>query len=124
MENIVSYGLEETLSSILVSLANFFGTTTETILENAPEWLAKYGWYVTLSDKILDALFGGFFLSSILSIGVFGVLYELKVSSRKILITVFTFFGVILIGSCLFHILPCLVAPEITGLDALIKALK
>lgn len=44
----MSLTLEQTLASILQSLANFFGVTTQTIMENAPMWLAKYGWYVTV----------------------------------------------------------------------------
>lgn len=46
----MSLTLEQTLASILQSLANFFGVTTQTIMENAPMWLAKYGWYVTVKD--------------------------------------------------------------------------
>ena len=53
-EQALAPSLEQTLNLILSALANFFGTTTQAIMANAPEWLAKYGWYVTL-DLVIDA---------------------------------------------------------------------
>ena len=53
--------LEQTLNMILSALANFFGTTTENIMANAPMWLAKYGWYSMLrNDLPLWMLSGAF----------------------------------------------------------------
>ncbi len=57
----MSLTLEQTLASILQSLANFFGVTTQTIMENAPMWLAKYGWYVTVKDLGFNIFVGGFY---------------------------------------------------------------
>lgn len=57
----MSLTLEQTLASILQSLANFFGVTTQTIMENAPMWLAKYGWYVTVKDLGFNIFCWGFY---------------------------------------------------------------
>lgn len=62
----MSLTLEQTLASILQSLANFFGVTTQTIMENAPMWLAKYGWYVTVKDLGFN-IFVGVFIGAIIS---------------------------------------------------------
>lgn len=56
----MNLSLEQTLASILQSLADFFGVTTQTIMENAPMWLAKYGWYVTIKDLGSTIFMGGF----------------------------------------------------------------
>lgn len=61
----MSLTLEQTLASILQSLANFFGVTTQTIMENAPMWLAKYGWYVTVKDLGFN-IFVGVFIGAII----------------------------------------------------------
>lgn len=65
----MSLTLEQTLASILQSLANFFGVTTQTIMENAPMWLAKYGWYVTVKDL------GFNFLQVLLFLVLYGLYY-------------------------------------------------
>lgn len=57
----MNLSLEQTLASILQSLADFFGVTTQTIMENAPMWLAKYGWYVTIKDLGSTIFMGGFY---------------------------------------------------------------
>lgn len=67
----MSLTLEQTLASILQSLANFFGVTTQTIMENAPMWLAKYGWYVTVKDLGFNIFVG------VLQVLLFLVLYGL-----------------------------------------------
>ena len=115
--------LEQTLSTILQQLAEFFGTTTEVILANAPEWLAKYGWYHTLSD------FGWcFFVGAIISIVVMmGIGAYNECSMDEIKITFKRFISIIIICqiiSITIHILPCIVAPEFVGLDALLLKMK
>ena len=40
LETALTPTLEQTLNLIISSLANFFGTTTEKIMENAPYWFA------------------------------------------------------------------------------------
>lgn len=69
----MSLTLEQTLASILQSLANFFGVTTQTIMENAPMWLAKYGWYVTVKDLGFN-IFAGF-LQVLLFLVLYGLYY-------------------------------------------------
>lgn len=39
----MNFELQNTLSTVIQQLASFFGMTTDTIMQNAPEWLAKYG---------------------------------------------------------------------------------
>ena len=70
----MSLTLEQTLASILQSLANFFGVTTQTIMENAPMWLAKYGWYVTVKDLGFN-IFVGVFIGAIISSIIWFILY-------------------------------------------------
>ena len=36
--------LEPVLANVVKSLAEFFGTTTEAVMANAPGFLADYGW--------------------------------------------------------------------------------
>lgn len=69
----MSLTLEQTLASILQSLANFFGVTTQTIMENAPMWLAKYGWYVTVKDLGFNIFVG--FLQVLLFLVLYGLYY-------------------------------------------------
>lgn len=57
MEILATMDLESTLSTIL---ANFFGTTTEVIMQNLPIWLSKYGWFLCIQNIGLNFLFGVF----------------------------------------------------------------
>lgn len=70
----MNLSLEQTLASILQSLADFFGVTTQTIMENAPMWLAKYGWYVTIKDLGLTIFIGGFIGIALVG-GLFFIFY-------------------------------------------------
>ena len=123
MENIITPGLEATLSSILLSLANFFGTTTEAVMENAPAWLTKYGWYTTLQFLRQDILFG-ICLALLLGGGFVFIWCGCYEEGQKVKSwVVITGIGIAIITIaiyCFFIILPCLVAPEIVGLEALI----
>ena len=117
--------LEQTLNMILSALANFFGTTTETIMQNAPTWLAKYGWYVTLHNEIVEWLFGGFFAGAILAGLFWFILYcsEVVIGKGAIaLIILFFFIGFFAVLT--FPIVTCMIAPEIVGLEAAIKLIS
>lgn len=118
--------LEPVLANIIQQLANFFGTTTNVVMDNAPEFLAKYGWFTTLSnigtnlflDVVLMLLVGllvGFIVSFIND-----VFYnkEKKVNPMK------WCFGITIVGVIVMiasDILPCLIAPELVGLQHLLR---
>lgn len=115
--------LEQTLSTILQQLAEFFGTTTEVVLANAPEWLAKYGWYHTLSDFGWYIFIGAFI--SVLVIAGIGAYNECSIDEVKM--TFKRFISIIIVCqiiSITINILPCIVAPEFVGLDALLLKMK
>lgn len=114
--------LQTTLANIFQQLADFFGMTTEAIMQNAPYWLAKYGWYSMISD-IPDYVFGGIFLTIavILIIMLIWVGMTLEQFPVKIAIIISV---IILIFSIAMPIIQCAIAPEIYGLNALINLLK
>ena len=116
--------LEQTLNMILSALANFFGTTTENIMANAPMWLAKYGWYVTLKKELIEWLLGGAFVGAIIAI-VFIILWtqEHEFKGLQIAISFMLFIaGTAAIVS--IPIIACAIAPEIVGLEAAINLIK
>lgn len=117
--------LEQTLNLILTNLAKFFGTTTEAIMANAPEWLAKYGWYVTVHDDIPSVLPGGFILG-IMFAGIFlflwGCVHD-RISTKAAIFSICLFFFVI-VCSIAIPIITCLIAPEIVGLEAAIELIS
>ena len=126
LETALTPTLEETLSSILISLANFFGTTTETVMANAPAWLAKYGWYITLTEKIPSKFVGFLFIMTIVSVIGFALWAEASDGGFKFNFTKF-FIVVLTFGTFLFllvTLLPCIIAPEIAGLQALLKLIN
>ena len=124
-ETALSPTLEQTFNIILSSLANFFGTSTETILANAPEWLAKYGWYVTLYSNLsgwlaVGAFIGVLLASAYLTIWVFS---EHKVGKWSVVISL----GLFILGAVFVAAIPivtCYIAPEIVGLEAIIQLIS
>ena len=126
LEQILTPTLEQTLNTILSTLANFFGTTTSVIMENAPEWLAKYGWYITVVDNLGCSIFGGLLLGCLLG-GIFLAIWEYNtvngINAIAIIITIFIL--LITIATAAFiTILPCILSPEIAGLAAIIKLIS
>lgn len=117
--------LEQTLNMILSALANFFGTTTENVMANAPMWLAKYGWYITLRKDLPSWLLAGAFLG-ILMAGVFLFLWDTSGHEIKALqiVIAFILFIVGIAAIAFIPIVTCLITPEIVGLEAAIKLLK
>lgn len=126
LEQVLTPTLEQTLNTILSTLANFFGTTTSAIIENAPEWLAKYGWYITVVDNLGYSIFGGLLLGCLLG-GIFLTIWEYTtingINAIAIIITIFIL--LITITTTVFiTILPCILSPEIAGLAAIIKLIS
>ena len=117
--------LEQTLNIILSSLANFFGTTTEAIMQNAPVWLAKYGWYITLHADLVEFILVGAFIGAVLAACFLAILACTGhgIGKGAIALTVLIFVIVVVIAG-LFPIITCLVAPEIVGLEAAIKLIS
>ena len=117
--------LEQTLNMILSALANFFGTTTENVMVNAPMWLAKYGWYVTLKKELIEWLLGGALVGFLIA-GAFLLLWDINKHEIKALqiVIAFTLFIIGTAAIVSIPIITCLIAPEIVGLEAAIKLLK
>jgi hypothetical protein len=116
--------LEQTLNMILSALANFFGTTTENVMANAPIWLAKYGWYVTLKKELIEWLLGGAFVGAIIAI-VFIMLWTQEHEFKGLQIAIS--FILFIIGTAAIVSIPiiaCAIAPEIVGLEAAINLIK
>lgn len=119
MDNVLQTALAEAVNS----LASFFGTTTEAIMEHAPEFLAKYGWYSTLNELPLTIL------GAVLTFGVICIFSSIILLSCGVelnhpcllAIVVFVFCLVIGVG---IEVVTCAVAPEIVGAHAILELLK
>lgn len=124
-ESALSPTLEQTLNLIVSALANFFGTTTEAILRNAPTWLVKYGWYVTLHNELACYIFGGIFAGIVIT-GIFLFIYEIADKEYGIGVTIVAFliFIVVVVISISIPIITCMIAPEIVGIEAAIKLIS
>lgn len=117
--------LEETLSTILVQLADFFGTTTAAIQAQLPHFLAEYGRYYTLTE-IPWYVFCGTFISVLVSLGWGGIYYlTFELTKMKpfiigvVIIAIITYF--LAVG---VPIITCLVAPELVGIEAIFTEFK
>ena len=64
--------LEPVLANVVKTLADFFGTTTDAVMANAPAFLAKYGWFVKISEMgwmyALVIVLAGLFCSGLFTI--------------------------------------------------------
>ena len=117
--------LEQTLNMILSALANFFGTTTENVMANAPMWLAKYGWYITLRKDLPSWLLAGAFVGVLIA-GVFLLLWDTSGHEIKALQIVIAFI-LFIVGTAAIAFIPiitCFIAPEIVGLEGAINLIK
>ena len=124
-ESALSPTLEQTLNLIVSALTNFFGTTTEAILRNAPTWLVKYGWYVTLHNELVPYFFGGMF-AGILIVGIFLFICEIadKEYSTGVIVVACLIFIIVVAISVFIPIITCMIAPEIVGIEAAIKLIS
>lgn len=105
--------LEPVLANVVKSLAEFFGTTTDAVMANAPTFLAEYGWYHVLTQMplyvIIALIFGiggGFFVAGFFEKG------RVPIFIFIMLLAFIVVFGGVL--------LPVIVSPELVGLDHLI----
>lgn len=124
-ESALSPTLEQTLNLIVSALANFFGTTTEAILRNAPTWLTKYGWYVTLHNELVPYIFGGILFGGCIA-AIFLFIYSITKKSYTvgvIVVACLIFIAVVAI-SVSIPIITCILAPEIVGIEAAIKLIS
>lgn len=118
MDNILQTALAEAVNS----LASFFGTTTEAIMEHAPEFLAKYGWYSTLNGLPLDILLSILIALFVLLIGVLFTMGDIVIKHPILVVSgIFMLCVIICVGS---KIITCAIAPEIVGAHAVLELLK
>ena len=116
MDNI----LQTALAGAIDSLAGFFGTTTEAIMEHAPEFLAKYGWYDTLSNLPMTIL-GCILVAALIFLTL--ELVTLGSIDHHVLIGIIIFVLCIAVGVAV-KLVTCAVAPEIVGAHAILELLK
>lgn len=116
MDNVLHTALAEAVNS----LARFFGTTTEAIMTQAPEWLAKYGWYYTLNSLSKDIVGYALITTLIILVIELVTMFEAK---HPILTGVIIMLVLVVCGVGL-KIITCAVAPEIVGAHAIMELLK
>ena len=119
MDNVLQTALAEAVNS----LASFFGTTTEAIMAHAPEFLAKYGWYSTLSNLSSDIFFVILIIMLICLLGWL-VLMMFDAELKNPLKTIVGLTIVVLVITIGTRIITCMVAPEIVGAHAIFDLLK
>ena len=115
--------LQTALADAVNSLASFFGTTTETVMTHAPEFLAKYGWYYTLNN-LGEYVFGSFLIMIVIGLFTVPFVIEFDVDIKH---PVLKFVGVFIICFVFLagmKIVTCAVAPEIVGAHAVLELLK
>lgn len=119
MDNILQTALAEAVNS----LASFFGTTTESIMEHAPEFLAKYGWYSTLNG-MSEVLFETILLTALFCLVVFLILMISDIELKHPIKAVVGIAIVIFVINFGTKVITCAVAPEIVGAHAILNFLK
>lgn len=115
--------LQTTLAGVIQQLADFFGMTTEVIMQNAPVWLAKYGWFT-----LMQGLPGMIALWAFTMLVVLGIIiwigYECDwKNSTTVILCVLSFFILTLIVFGAWFI-QCAISPELYGLKAILTLLK
>lgn len=115
--------LQITLASVIQQLADFFGMTTEVVMQNAPMWLAKYGWF-TMMQNLPLAVIIWVVLVGLLFFIIIGVGYECDWKKNNVVILCvlgFLLFSLIVFGAWFAQ---CAIAPELYGLNAILKLIK
>ena len=111
--------LEPVLANVVKSLADFFGTTTDAVMANAPAFLAKYGWFVKISE--VGWMYGiVIVLAGLLSSGLYTILDDISSIKNPVKAPVILFFTILIVATVLYF-LPLFVAPELVGLNKLIN---
>lgn len=108
--------LKTTLATILTQLANFFGMTTEVIMQNAPYWLAKYGAFMMMQNMIWAIVLAMFIVVAIM----FFIYIPLALDPKHPLQLLVIVFIVSIIICCSICYGQYAIAPEIYGLNNLI----
>lgn len=115
--------LQTTLANVIQQLANFFGITTETIMANAPEWLAKYGWYMLWQNLPIAFLICGaivFFISMFI---FFVNMDSCVVTSTRTYLLIGIISFIILLFIIAIMVGQCAISPELYGLNAFLNLL-
>lgn len=116
MDNVLQTALAEAVNS----LASFFGTTTESVMAHAPEFLAKYGWY----DMLINLPVTAFLCVLIAALIYLIVLLFSGFEVEHPYLIGFTAFIICLLVGVGCQIAACVVAPEIVGAHAVLELLK
>lgn len=126
--------LQTTLSNILQSLADFFGMTTQAIMENAPYWLARYGWYLQLDNITTGAIVTSICFGVVLTIygGAYFIFWidsdcdteKMSKFSRSLIKYVIFGYLIIICIICIVNLIPCFIAPEMVGIKGLISLIS
>lgn len=116
--------LSSALSSVITQLADFFGMSTQIIMENAPYWLARYGWFACLNDLGIS-MFIGILVVGIIVVFYFGIKTEWgtdlnEVSNSHLIRNIILITVAVEAIMIILHILPCAVAPEMYGLTEIL----
>ena len=119
MDNILQTALAEAVNS----LASFFGTTTEAIMEHAPEFLAKYGWYSTLNELPFCIVISVLITALICWLGSL-ILIMCDCDLEHPILVVSVIFILCLVISVGAKVATCAIAPEIVGAHAVLELLK
>ena len=119
MDNVLQTALAEAVNS----LASFFGTTTEAIVERAPEFLAKYGWYSTLNGLGMD-IFLAIVVASIIFLVASLILLMFDVELKHPMLGIISITVIIIVATIVVKLITCAVAPEIVGAHAVLELLK
>jgi hypothetical protein len=119
MDNVLQTALAEAVNS----LASFFGTTTEAIMEHAPEFLAKYGWYSTLNNLGINIVLSVLVAATImLIVSLISSVGDIEFKRPGLVcIGILIFCVITCVGS---EIITCAVSPEIVGVHAILDLLK
>lgn len=115
--------MESINSEATAKLAEFFGTTTNKIIENTPTFLSKYGWYMTVKDIYLIPIVA--VLVTFIGTGLYTLItdvIDLDDSGTKIIRVAFIIFVVTVVILLIADYTPLFIAPELVGLERLLES--
>lgn len=119
MDNVLQTALAEAVNG----LASFFGTTTEAVMEHAPELLAKYGWYYTLNG-LGDCALSSFFIVVFIGFVVVGFAMFCDMDVERPGLKLIGLFVAVFVFIAGIKVITCAAAPEIVGAHAILNLLK
>lgn len=115
--------LQTTLAGVIQQLADFFGMTTEVIMQNAPVWLAKYGWFSLM--QILPGIIALWVFVIVVVLGIIiwiGYENDWKDKTTVIVCILSALMLTLVLFSAWF--IQCAISPELYGLKAILALLK